>query len=61
MEEDNLRQRLQRLRELYYLLAPMLVLVVGTSLRSSPRLAWTAGILLLLLTVNLLVPYLRRR
>ena len=61
MEEDSLRQRLKRLRELYYLLAPMLVLIVGISLKSSPRLAWTAGILLLLLTVNLLVPHLRRR
>lgn len=50
---------LQLLRERYYILAPLLVLVFGTGMNNSPVLAWTAGILLLLLTINVLIPHIR--
>jgi hypothetical protein len=36
-----------------------LVLMFGIGISSSPVLAWTAGILLVLMTVNVLVSHLR--
>jgi hypothetical protein len=60
MKHDILAQKLQILRDRYYILAPLLVLVFAASLGGSPPLAWAAGILLVLLTVNVLIPHLRK-
>ena len=57
--EITLRERLQLLRDRYYVLLPPLVLLLGIGLGSSAILAWTAGVLLVLLTVNLVIPRIR--
>jgi hypothetical protein len=61
MEPASLGQKLRLLREYYYIQAPLLVLVLGSSLDDSPLLAWTAGILLVLLTINVLIPHVHQR
>ena len=58
--ENTLAERLQLLRDRYYMLVGPLVLLFGVGSRSSALLAWTAGVLLLLLTLNVLHPHLRR-
>ena len=55
-DETTLSERLQLLRDRYYILFAPLVLLLGIGLGSSAILAWTAGVLLVLLTLNLLVP-----
>jgi hypothetical protein len=59
MDKDALSGRLQLLRDRYYIMVGPLVLMFGIGISSSPVLAWTAGILLVLMTVNVLVPHLR--
>ena len=54
--QTTLSERLQLLRDRYYILFAPLVLLLGIGLASSAILAWTAGVLLVLLTLNLLVP-----
>jgi hypothetical protein len=56
---DRLTERLQLLRDRYYVLAGPLLLLLGIGFASAPFLAWAAGILLLLLTVNVLIPFVR--
>jgi hypothetical protein len=51
--------RLQLLRNRYYLLLGPLVLLLGVGLARSPILACSAGVLLVLLSLNLLVPRIR--
>ncbi len=59
LEKNRLAERLQLLRDRYYLMAGPLLMLVGIGLASAPILAWTSGPLLVLLTVNMLVPRLR--
>ena len=59
MERDTLAERLQLLRDRYYIIVGPLLLLLGIGLGGSPVLAWTAGILLVLMTVNVLVPHIR--
>ena len=61
MNDESLSERLQQLRDRYFLLAPPLVLLLGIGLSGSRLLGWTAGILLILLTINWLIPFLRKR
>lgn len=58
-ETSGLPERLQLLRDRYYLTAGPLVLLLAIGLGNAPGLAWTSGLLLVLLTVNMLVPRLR--
>lgn len=57
--ETTLPERLQLLRDRYYIIAGPLVLLLGIGLGGSPVLAWVAGVLLALLTINLLLPHMR--
>jgi hypothetical protein len=59
MDEHSFAGRLQILRDRYYIMVGPLVLLFGIGVGSSPVLAWTAGILLVLMTINVLVPYIR--
>jgi hypothetical protein len=59
MDQDSLKERLQLLREYYYIQAPLLVLVLAVSKDDGPVLAWTAGMLLVLLTINVIIPHIR--
>lgn len=54
--ETTFGDRLQLLRRRYYLLFAPLMLLLGVGLGSSAILAWAAGVLLVLLTLNLLIP-----
>jgi hypothetical protein len=45
-------RNLQALRDRYYLTVGPLILLLGLGLASSAVLAWTAGIVLALLTLN---------
>lgn len=54
--ETTFTERLQLLRDRYYILAGLLVLLLGIGLGGSALLAWVAGVLLVLLTLNLLLP-----
>ena len=56
-----MRERLELLRERYYLFAGPLALLLGlAAFNDSAALAWVAGILLVLLTINWLVGLARR-
>ena len=57
--ETTLPERLKILRDRYYIIAGALVLLLGIGLSSSAVLAWTAGVLLALLTINVLLPRMR--
>ena len=55
MKPMTMQEKLQLLRDRYFLLAPCLALVLGVSLSKSPVLAWTAGGLLAALSINQLI------
>ena len=57
--ETTLPERLHILRDRYYIMAGPLVLLLGIGLGGSALLAWVAGVLLALLTVNVLLPHIR--
>ena len=59
LEKNSLAERLQLLRNRYFLMVGPLALLLAISLGGAPILAWTAGLLLVLLTMNLLVERLR--
>ena len=56
MESSTFEERLQLLRDRYVIMLGPLVMVLAMGLKSSPLLAWTAGIILLGMTVNKLLP-----
>ena len=55
LEKNSWQERLQLARDRYYLMAGPLVLLLAIGLGDAPILAWISGLLLVLLTVNLLV------
>ena len=59
LEKNSLAERLQLLRNRYFLMVGLLALLLAIGLGGAPILAWTAGLLLVLLTMNLLVERLR--
>jgi hypothetical protein len=59
--ENTLAERLQLLRDRYYVFVGPLLLLLGVGLGSSAILVWTAGALLVLLTLNVLLPHLAHR
>jgi len=61
VEATTLKERLQLLRDRYPLFLGPLVLLLGVGIGSSPLLAWTAGVILLAITINKLVPALSRQ
>ncbi|MDV3257869.1 MAG: hypothetical protein LOX97_08850 [Sphingomonas sp.] len=60
LEKNSLSERLQLLGDRYFIMVGPLVLLLATGLGNAPILAWTAGILLALSTLNFLVLRLRR-
>jgi len=57
---ETLRTRLEQLAALYHVQIGPLVMVFGVSLAKSPLLAWTAGVLIALETLNKLYHVFRR-
>lgn len=54
--ETTVAERLQLLRGRYFVLAAPIALLFAVGLASSALLAWVSGLLLALLTLNLLLP-----
>ena len=52
MKPMTMHEKLQLLRDRYFLMVAPLVLVLGIAWSRAPALAWTAGILLAALTIN---------
>jgi len=52
-------EKLQLLRDRYYLVAGPLLLLVGVGAGTSSLLFWVAAVLLVALTANKLVPHIR--
>ena len=57
----TLKERLQLLRDRYHLFLGPLILLLGVGIGSSPLLAWPAGVILCVMTINKLVPALSRQ
>lgn len=57
--DTTFSERLQILRDRYYILAGPLLLLLGVGLGGTAILAWVAGVLLALLTLNVLLPHVR--
>ena len=57
--ETTFSERLHILRDRYYIMVGPLVLLLGIGLSGSALLAWVAGVLLALLTINVLLPHIR--
>jgi hypothetical protein len=55
-----MRERLQLLRDRYTLFIAPLVLLIAIGIAGAPILAWVAGVLLVLLTLNKLLGFLGR-
>lgn len=55
MQHGAITDRLRVLRRDYHRMAGPLLLLLGVGIGGSPLLAWTAGVLLVLLTANWLV------
>jgi hypothetical protein len=61
MDGETLKDRLQQVADLYYMLVGPHLLALGVGIGSSPPLlAWTAGLLLLAMTINKAVFVLRK-
>ena len=60
MHVDTLPERLQVLRERYYLFVGPMLIMLAVGLRTSPLLVWVAGSLLGLLTANKFYPFIVR-
>lgn len=57
---DTLSARLEQLARIYYIQIGPLLMVFGVGLHSAPVLAWTAGVLIVLETINKLYHLFRR-